>query len=296
MFQLADLQLFVRVAAVGSMSEVARQMDLTPAAASATVKRLEAALEARLFERSTRSLRLTPAGETFLGYCEQALSLIDEGRARLRSGAQEVAGPLRLGAPSDLGRGVLPPVLDDFQRAHPGVQLTLHLSDSVQDLVREDIDLVLRYGEPRDSSLVARRLRDNDRVVCAAPSYLQAHPPIRKPVDLLRHNCICFFLHGEMHDQWTLTSRKGEAQRLQVAGDRSANDGAMVRQWAVAGRGVVYKSRLDVQADLDAGRLVPVLGGWRGEPTPLYVVYPSRRFQPARLRALVDHLAVYFAR
>ncbi|TAL22435.1 MAG: LysR family transcriptional regulator, partial [Aquabacterium sp.] len=114
MFQFADLQLFVRVAAVGSMSEVARQMDLTPAAASATVKRLEAALEARLFERSTRSLRLTPAGETFLGYCEQALSLIDEGRARLRSGVQEVAGPLRLGASSDLGRGVLPPVLDDF--------------------------------------------------------------------------------------------------------------------------------------------------------------------------------------
>ncbi|THF64748.1 LysR family transcriptional regulator [Pseudothauera nasutitermitis] len=289
MSQLDDLRLFVRVAEAGAISTAARTLGLSPAAASAALKRLERRLDARLFERSTRSLRLTPAGEAFLGHCAQALEVLDGGLATLRHGREELSGDIHLGAPSDLGRGTLDAVLEDFRRRHPQIRLILHLADGMHDLYRNPLDLVLRYGGLRDSSLVARKLCDNHRVVCAAPAYLARAGRPATPAELAAHNCLCFYLSNGLYDRWRLTL-DGRQYEIDVRGDRAAADGALVHQWALDGHGIAYKSRLDIRADLAAGRLVDLFPRAACEPAPLYAVYPSRRHQPARVKALVDDL------
>lgn len=291
---LDDIRLFVRIADTGAISEAARTLGLSPAAASAAVKRLERQLDTRLFERSTRSLRLTQAGEDFLGYCTQALELLDSGLATLRHGREELSGEIHLGAPSDLGRGMLDALLEGFRRQHPQIRLVMHLSDEMHDLYRNPLDLVVRHGLLRDSSLVARKLCDNHRVICAAPAYLARAGRPASPPELAGHNCICFYLSSGLHDRWRL-GHGGELYEVDVRGDRAAADGALVRQWALQGVGIAYKSRLDIRDDLDAGRLVDLFPDAQYEPAPLYAVYPSRRYQPARLKALVDYLEAAFA-
>jgi len=293
MHALSDLQLFVRVADTGSMSEVARQLGLTPAAASAAIKRLEAGLEATLFERSTRSLRLTQAGESFLGYCRQALELLDEGRASVKQGRENLSGMIHVAAPSDLARNVLRAAFNEFQERYPGIMLTLHLSDSMQNLYREHIDLSLRYGLLQDSSLVARKLADNRVVACASPAYLKRHGTPHTPEELARHNCLRLYRNGQLHSQWRFV-KDGVARDVEVSGDRAANDGALVKQWAVDGAGIVFKSWLDIGVELAGKKLLPLFPDWQQEPYPLYAVMPSRQYQPARVRALVDFLAEHF--
>lgn len=294
MHAISDLQLFVRVADTGNMSQVARQLSLTPAAASAAIKRLEASLQVTLFERSTRSLRLTQAGESFLAYCRQALELLEEGSASVKKGRESLSGMIHVSAPSDLGRAVLHQAFNSFQARYPDIVLTLHLSDSLQNLYREQIDLGLRYGVMRDSSLVARKLADNHAVLCAAPSYLKKRGTPETLEELAGHNCLRLYRNGQLHNHWRL-EKNGEERSIEVKGDRAADDGALVKHWAIDGAGIAFKSWIDVREDIRAGRLVEVLKDYRSEHYPLYAVMPSRQFQPARVRALADFLASHFA-
>lgn len=293
MLNLADLQLFIRVSENGGISGGARLLGLSPAAASAAIKRLEKQLDTQLFERSTRSLRLTQAGEDFLGYCSQATQALEEGRAALKRGREGLSGEIHLGAPSDLGRDRLDRLLEAFRRRHPQIRLILHLSDRIDDLYRNPLDLVLRYGRLRDSTLIARKLCDNSRVVCAAPAYLERAGRPDSVEALAGHNCICFYRNSGPYNRWRLFHR-GESREVAVSGDRAADDGALVRQWALQGHGIVYKSRLDVADDLAAGRLIDLFPDARCEAAPLYAVYPSRQYPPARLQALLDHLQAAF--
>ncbi|WP_119154308.1 LysR family transcriptional regulator [Caldimonas tepidiphila] len=294
MLHLNDVQLFVEVSRTGSISAGGRQLGLSPAAASAALKRLEGRLEAQLFERSTRSLRLTQAGEDFLGYCSQSLQLLQEGQAVLHKGREGLGGEIHLGAPSDLGRGLLDEVLEPFRARHPQIRIVMHLSDGLHDLYRHPIDLVLRYGALRDSNLVARKLCDNERVICASPDYLARHGRPQSVEELARRNCICFYRDGELFDRWRLV-HEGRQREVRVSGDRAADDGALVRQWLLAGHGIGYKSRLDIRCDLRDGRLVDLFPDARCDASPLFAVYPSRNYQPARLQALLGHLQQAFA-
>ena len=168
MLRFDDLQLFVRAADLGSLSAAARAMDLSPAVASAALKRIEQQLGARLLARSTRSLRLTAEGEGFLAYARAALGSLEEGRRLLARGQDQVSGVLQLSAPSDFGRNLLVPWLDEFQREHPLLTVRLLLGDRIADLFRQPVDVALRYGAPEDSSLVALPIAaDNRRVLCA---------------------------------------------------------------------------------------------------------------------------------
>lgn len=293
MSYLNDVELFIEISQAGSISAGGRRLGLSAAAASAAVKRLEARLQSQLFERSTRSLRLTPAGEDFLGYGMQALQLLREGQEQLGAHRHALSGDIHLGAPSDLARGQLDAVLESFRREHPQVRVILHLSDGIHDLYRFPVDLTVRYGLMRDSNLIAQKLCDNRRVVCAAPSYLKRYGRPATLDELGARNCICFYLNGEIYNRWRI-GQGGRMREIAVHGDRAADDGAMVRQWAVQGAGIAYKSRLDVQADLDSGRLVDLFPQAQGEASPLYAVYPSRRYQPARLQSLLVHLQAAF--
>lgn len=294
MLAIEDLQLFVTVCHTGSITAAGRQLGLSAAAASASLKRLEKQLQVQLLERSTRSLRVTAAGEEFLGYCQQSLEVLQAGVTALRHKRETISGDIHLGAPSDLGRDVLDEVLEGFRVRYPQIRLLVHLSDGLQDLYRNPIDLVLRYGVLRDSNLVARKLCDNDRVVCASPEYLQRHGLPSSPQALTGHNCLCFYRNGELFDRWQL-SEGGRSHEIRVNGDRAASDGALVRKWALAGHGIAYKSRLEVHADLCAGRLLDLFPQMQTDPLPLYALYPSRRYQPARLQALLEHLGRAFA-
>ncbi|MBL8458215.1 LysR family transcriptional regulator [Zoogloea sp.] len=293
MLQLTDVQLFIRVAELGNISAAGRTLGLSAAAASAALKRLEQRVDSQLFERSTRSLRLTQAGEDFLGYCIQAGQALDEGLAALKRGREQLSGDIHLGAPSDLGRDRLDTLLEPFRQRHPQVRLVMHLSDGLIDLYRNPIDLVLRYGLSEDSNLVGHELCDNRRVLVASPAYLRSHGHPESFEALVARNCICFYRNGELFNRWRLFH--GGAQReITVSGDRAADDGALVRRWALDGRGIAYKSRLDVQDDLDAGRLVDLFPDANYDASPLYVAYPSRRYQPARIKALLAYLDEVF--
>jgi DNA-binding transcriptional LysR family regulator len=187
MYSTTDLQLFIHTADLGNLSKAARQLDLLPATASASLKRLEQQLNARLFVRSTRSMRLTPAGALFLDYSRQALALLQEGQALLNADGP-VSGHLRLSMPSDVGRNILLPWLDAFQKNYPQVTLSLQFSDRVIDLFRDPVDVAFRYGKLDDSTLVSQPLAASRRVLVAAPSYLAQHGRPQSPQDLQNHN------------------------------------------------------------------------------------------------------------
>jgi DNA-binding transcriptional LysR family regulator len=291
---LEDLRVLVETARGGTLTAASHVLGVTPAAASAMLKRLEARLGERLFERSTRAMRLTPAGQTLLDYASRALELLQEGEAQLATQSRSLVGTVRVAAPSDLTRSVLLPWLDAFVQAHPGVRLALSVTDRVQDVMRDAVDVALRYGTLSDSRLAARTLFTTRRVLCASPAYLKQHKAPRTPEDLLQHNCLTFHLNHRRYMAWRF-EKGGQWTEVRVEGDRDADDAAIAHQWALAGAGVVYKSELDLVHDLREGRLVRLLPAWQGEHYPLNAVLPSNRFVPARVRALVDFLAERFA-
>lgn len=290
MFSVDDLALFVRVAELGSLSAAARAADLLPATASATLKRLEAALGVRLVERTTRKLRLTSEGEIWYEHARRALTAVEDGRAALAQTRSTIAGELRIAGPADFGRQYLLPWLAEFRREHPRLSVTLRLGDALSDLHAEPVDLAVRYGSLPDSALVARALAtDNRRVVCAAPQYWARAGRPTTPADLTQHECLCYRLDSRPYTDWQFSGAKG-AVSVQVRGGLASDDGSAVREWALAGCGVAYKSWIDVAADVRGGRLQTALDDWHGEPAPLYVVFPGLQHQPPRLRAVVDWL------
>lgn len=290
MLRFDDLQLFVRAADLGSLSAAARVMDLSAAVASAALKRIEQQLGARLLARSTRSLRLTAEGEGFLEYARSALASLEEGRRLLASSQDRCEGVLQLSAPSDLGRNVLLPWLDEFQLRHPQLTVRLLLGDRIADLFRQPVDVALRYGEPEDSSLVALPVAAaNRRVLCAAPSYLSRHGEPRQLEQLAQHNCLLFMLGERVHDHWTFHDGRREVG-LTVGGNRFSDDADVVRRWAVAGEGVAYKSALDVAADVRAGRLKILLPELQGELAPLNLLCAHRAQLSKPINLLLEML------
>lgn len=294
MIHLDEARLFAGIAAAGSLSAAAREADLTPAAASALLKRLEARLRVRLVERSTRALRLTPEGEALRDTCERLLATWSEGEALIGAQHRELAGTLRVAAPSDLARVWVAGWADAFSREHPRLQVVLHLSDRVRELAREPADVALRYGPLPDSGLSARALCRNGTVVVASPEYLARRGTPDTPQALAGHDTITYFLSGRPHTHWTFR-RAGRDVAVAVRTRLCADDGALVRQWAVAGLGIAVKSRLDVWDDVRAGRLVPLLADWQTPDYPLHAVFPSPRHVPLRARRWVDFVAARIA-
>lgn len=285
-----DLEFFICIAETGSLTAAAHRLDLTPAAASAALKRLEAELAVQLVIRSTRSLRLTQEGEVFLRYAEQSLQLMREGLETLQSGRSLVQGVIQLSAPSDLGRNLVIGWLDAFQAQFPNVEIRLQLSDRIADVFRQPVDVALRYGQPADANFVAIPVAANNRrVLCAAPEYLERAGTPQSLHDLDAHNCLCFMVGEYVHDRWRFFGADGESSVL-VSGNRVADDGDAVRRWALAGQGIAYKAGLDVAEDLKAGRLVRLCEGWQGEPAPLNMICVDRRQLTPAVRELRDFL------
>ena len=282
MVRFEDLQLFMRTAALGSFSNVGREVGLLPGQVAAAVKRLERDLDVRLFARSTRSLRLTAEGEQYLPFAREVLDTLQEAQDRVRRESTQLQGLLQVSAPSDLGRNLLLPWISEFRREHPALHLRLQISDQVADVFRDPVDVALRYGVFEDASYVALPLAPwNRRVLVAAPGYLERRGRPQVPSDLREHACLLYSLNGRVYDRW----RVGE-QTVQVTGALFSNDADIARRWAVAGEGVAYKSWLDVRDDIDTGRLEVLLPQLVGEPTPLNLVCPHRKQYSPAVQAL----------
>ena len=295
---IEDLRVLIETARGGSLTAASKVLGVTPAAASAMLKRLEVQLGVRLFERSTRAMRLTDAGQTLLDYAVRALDLLEEGEAQVTQDTRALVGSLRVAAPSDLTRSLLLPWFDAFLAAHPGIQLALSVSDRVQDVLRDQVDVALRYGEVTEAKagagLVARLLCTSQRVLCAAPTYLARHGTPETPTDLARHNGITFHIAGKRYANWRFY-RQGQWTEIAMPSDRGADDAAIAHQWALAGAGILYKAELDLLHDLRSGALVRLLPDWSGEPYPLYAVLPSNRFIAGRVRVFLDFVALRLA-
>ncbi|MTV40923.1 LysR family transcriptional regulator [Duganella radicis] len=278
MLKLDDLTVFVRTADRGSLSAAARELEISPALASAAVKRLEGELKIRLFARTTRSLRLTEEGETYLRHAREALRLLQEGHDALMQGKETLGGTLKISMPSDLGRNMVVGWLDAFQALYPKVSFQLGISDRVSDMYRQPVDIAIRYGAQEDSSLIAFPLApENRRVLVASPDYIKQHGKLNALDDLARHNCLRFMLDDVIHDRWSFYhDADAEAEVIHVNGNRSVDDADVVRRWAVAGHGIAYKSRLDLSADIRAGRLQVLLPDVLGERTALHMICMHR--------------------
>lgn len=286
---LNELTLFAEAAKHGSFSRVANNMDMTPAAVSASIKRLEEQVGFPLFVRTTRRLSLTGEGELFLTKVNHALEILKEGVEDIANARGTLTGNIYVSAPSDFGRNLLLDWIDEFTELYDNITVKLELSDKIVDMYSKPVDIAIRYGQLPDSNMIAIPLcSSNVRVLCASPEYIRTHPPILHPTDLEQHNCISFMVADTIHNQWHLTCQE-ERQTASVTGRLSANDGDVVRRLALKGKGIVNKSLMDVSQDIIDGKLRKILPDWEGESVPLYMVCADKR----QLRPIIKVFQVF---
>ena len=285
-----DYALFARVVAAGSLSAAARDMGISPAMASKRMARLEGRLGARLIHRTTRRLALTEQGERFHRDVLGILAAIEAAEARLRGPGDGLSGPLRLSAPTSFGRMHLAPHLKPFLDRHPGIELTLDLSDGFSDLIAEKIDLAVRVSSGVGAGLEAQRLATSRRILCAAPAYIEAHGKPNSLGDLSSHRLLA--ASGQL--PWRLTSGKRQIEIAGVSHVRT-NSSEVVRELALSGLGIALRSLWDVSDELATGRLVRVLHEIEGSAdVGIYAVRP-RGAPSAAVTALTDVLAGLYA-
>lgn len=290
MDRIGDIALFLRVLDLGSISAAARSLDLSVAVASQRLKRLERDLGVRLLQRTTRQLHPTPEG---LLLADQGRVLVEDLEALaggLRQAATGIAGTLRMTMSSTFGRMYVSPLLPEFLALHPNVRVNVDLNDLQVDLVSAGMDLAIRIGSLDDSSLVARKLSSNRRVLCASPEYLRRHSMPRTPADLEQHECLLLVGSEGRRDVWRFGSG-GDEIAVRVSGRIEGNQGELLRDAAVAGLGIAMHSTWHVNGDLRAGRLQVVLPDYPLPDTGIHAVMPQRRLVPPRVRAFVDFLA-----
>ncbi len=293
MDRIEDFRLFLRVLDLGSISGAARSLDISAAAASQRLKRLEAALGVRLFHRTTRQLRVTVDG---IALAEQGRSLIEDLEALtsgLRKSALDVAGTLRVTVPAAFGRQYLSPRLPGFLARHPNLKLAMDLNDQIQDLVGEGFDVAIRIGQVDAPNLIARRLASNRRVLCASPDYLKKRGTPQRPQDLVEHDCLLMFGNKGVRDTWIFRGNDGKQITVRVRGRIETNMGEVVRDAALAGLGISLHSTWHICEDLTAGRLRIVLPEYELPESAIYAVMPPRRLVLPRVRAFIDDLTEY---
>lgn len=286
MNNLADLDIFARVVTAGSMSAAGRELGFSPAVISKRIRRLEERLGTRLLQRTTRQIAMTEAGQGFYERVVAILASAEEAEAWVARRSSAARGLLRVSAPTSFGRLHIAPHLRGFLETHPELTVELVLSDAFVDIVGDGFDVAVRIADLQDSSLVARRLAPNHRILCAAPRYIAAHGSPGSTADLARHRLLAH--HA---DQWRLEGPDGPVT-VRVDSPLRTNSSEVVREAVIAGVGIALRSTWDVGPELRAGtlvRLLPGLGGSR--KTAIHAVYPSRRHLAQKVRVFIDHLA-----
>jgi DNA-binding transcriptional LysR family regulator len=292
--RLTSLEVFAKVAAVGSFAGAGRAMGMSQTMVTKHIAALEARLGTKLFHRSTRRLAITEAGRSYLDACARVLADLEAADSAVAADRFEPRGALRLNAPVSFGARQIAPLLCEFARRYPLVTVELGLNDRLVDLAEEGWDLAIRIGSLSDSSLIARRIAPCRTVVCAAPSYLAARGTPRTVAELARHNCLGYTLSRLTGaERWTFGARGDVA--VKVSGNLRANNGDALRAAAIAGQGIIYQPTFVVADDARAGTLVPIV---MDRPTVefggVYAVFLPDRNPAAKIRAFVDFLVARF--
>ncbi len=289
--RLSGMEVFVRAAALGSLSAAARDMGMSAAMATKHLNALEARLAVTLVNRTTRRLSLTEAGETYLDKAGQILADLREAEAEVSARTLAVEGLLRVSAPAAFGVLHLGELIAEFHRLHPAVTVELGLNDRYVDLLEERWDMAMRIGKLADSSLVARKLADVRLNICASPAYLAARGTPRTPADLESHDCLGYTLSpltGVTH--WGFGA--GGAIRQPVRGSLHANNGEVLVQAAAAGQGLVYGPRFLTSREIADGRLVEItLDAPLMELGAIHAITHATRKPAAKTRAWIDFLS-----
>ncbi len=288
-----ELLLVVELARAGGMSAAARELDVTPAAVSKRLAQIEARLSVRLFNRSTRRLSLTAEGEVYLENARRILGEIDDLDALIASRQAAPRGLLKVNAPLGFGRSYIAPAIAEFAQKYPEVSLQLQLTDRPADFVREAFDVAVRFGDLPDTSLIARKIAPNRRLVCASPGYLKKHGTPATPHDLARHQCIVLRQNEAAYGLWRFT-RGRRSETVKVRGNLSSNDGEVTLTWGLAGLGILQRAEWDLARYLRSGRLVQVLEDYALPQADIYAVFPERHHLSAKVRVFVDFLVAYF--
>ncbi len=293
MDRTAEMTAFVRSVDTGGFSSAARELGLTPSALSKLVTRLEDRLGARLLQRTTRRLLLTPEGEAFYLRSRRILSDIEAAEDEVVQAGKQPKGLLRLHCGTAFGMHQLAPAIPAFLDRHPDVQLEMTIDDQAPANMEEGIDLAIRIGALDESSMVARLICNLERVICAAPGYLTRHGTPRTPDDLQQHNCL-WITSLPVLRRWPFDTEDG-IRVVHIDGNVVANNAETVLQLAIAGVGITRLTDVIVGDAVLRGELIPILTDWHHvEPVPLYATYPSGRNLSPKIRAMVDFLVEQF--
>jgi DNA-binding transcriptional LysR family regulator len=288
--EVAELQLFVQIVRAGNLSAAARALNSSPAAMSRGLSTLESRLGVRLVTRTSRSFDLTEEGQRFYDRCTRIVTDIAEAEAEASSKGVAVKGMLRIGAPMELGRRLIAPLITEFRRGFPDVQVHLMLSDSGLDVIDDGLDVVLRVGLPADSSVIAKKILTAKRIVCASRAYFKKHGVPARPSDLLQHDCIRLVRGRRVMDTW-LFQDQGKRFEVIVNGTLSTTSGEVVHDWVRAGKGIALKAAWDLQPELAAGTIVQCLSEFWCDEIDLFAICANRQHLSPRIRAFLDFVA-----
>ena len=290
MAYLESLRVFARVVELGSITSGGRDLRLTPAVASKRIKELEQHLGVRLFNRTTRSLTPTEAGKRFYEETRKVLESVEHAEAVVAEFSTAPRGVIRVTAPLGIGRRLIAPLVPEFVDNHPDVEVQMRMSDRKVDILADGLDVAFFVGTPHDSSLKMRKIADCERVLCAAPGYLDRFGVPETPDDLVdNHNCLLLRYPRSPEYFWVLDTPEGP-RKLVVSGKYDADDSDVLTDWALAGRGIVNKPHFDVADHLAAGRLVAVLPKAPPAPSIFGCLYPHRKLQDPKIRLFVDFM------
>lgn len=291
----SEMHFFSLLVRLGSFSAAAREMALSTAAVSKRLAQMEARLGVQLLHRTTRRFTLTPEGELYLGHARRILADIDDMEQLVSGATATPKGLLRVNATLGFGRSHIAPLISHFAALHPQLQVQLQLTVNPPPLTDDAFDVCIRFGEPPDARVLARRLAPNRRLVCAAPAYLAAHGTPKVPSDLAQHNCLGIRQGDEGYGVWRFVDRHQQlTDTVKVRGNLNTNDGEIAVNWALDGHGILMRAEWDIARYLRSGRLVQVLPDHGTPPADICAVYPQRHQTAARVRVFVNFLAQAF--
>lgn len=287
---IAHIKLFIRIAAHSNISAAGAELGLSPAVASAQLNKLEETLGARLVHRTTRKVSLTEEGKVFLVHAEDVINCIEAAQASVGIARTSLNGTLRVSAPASFGRMHLIPVISDFMALHPELNLDLKLSDSIVDLVEGGFDVAIRNSELKDSSIVAKKLTNDRRLLCASPSYIAKHGLPSSPKELSEHNCLTLM----NMDHWTFEAGN-QQQTIKVTGNFRTDNGEAIRDACNAGLGITINSAWSAYRELMNGELIEVLPQFPlVSDAAIWAIYPSARQLAPKVRTFIDYLGERF--
>jgi DNA-binding transcriptional LysR family regulator len=293
MDQFKQISTFVEVVAKGSLTAAARAEGIAPAMIGRRLDALEERLGVKLLQRTTRKIALTNEGIAFLEDCQRILAELEEAETAVSERSARASGHLLISAPAGFGRQHVAPLIPSFLAHHGDVSVTLNLNDRVVDLIGEGIDVAIRIAALSDSSLIGVKLADNKRVVVASPSYIKRYGAPGSLDDLAKHNCLAMSSEGSQRG-WTFR-QNGKNVTLKVTGNMVCNDGAVLHDWALSGKGLAWRSMWEVGNAIESGQLVTVLDEFAAPGNDIYAVFAQRRHLPLRIRAFVDFLRHAYA-